>query len=127
MKVLQEIFFKERMFAVLFFFPLLNSVNGQTAMTNLQSRNLVSLNGKWNVIIDPTGIGEWRQVWLEKKPQKKTDFFEYSFEGGPTLKVPGDFNSQMRELTYFEGTIWYKKQFHYSPKKEKRLFFYFGA
>ena len=70
-------------------------------MINFQSRNLTSLNGEWNVIIDPTGIGEWRQIWLEKKPQKKTDFFEYSFEGGPIVKVPGDFNSQMCELSIF--------------------------
>src|SRR5687768_8114390 len=127
MKMLRKTFFKKQIPAILYFFLLLTNVNGQTAMINFQSRSLVSLNGDWNVIIDPTGIGEWRQVWLEKKPQKKTDFFEYSFEGGPTLKVPGDFNSQMRELAFFEGTIWYKKQFHYSPKKEKRLFFYFGA
>ena len=37
------------------------------------------------------GIGEWRQIWLEKKPQKKTDFFEYSFEGGPSIKSAGRF------------------------------------
>src|SRR5688500_9298977 len=127
MKMLRKIFLKKRMPAVLFFFLLLDNVKSQTAMINYQSRNLVSLNGEWNVIIDPTGIGEWRQIWLEKKPQKKTDFFEYSFEGGPTLKVPGDFNSQMRELTYFEGTVWYKKQFHYKLQKERRLFLYFGA
>ena len=60
--------------AVLFCFLLVNNASGQTAMINFQSRNLVNLNGDWNVIIDPTGIGEWRQVWLEKKPQKKTDF-----------------------------------------------------
>ena len=75
-------FLKNWLLAHLFFFLLVDS-NGQTAMINFQSRNLTSLNGEWNVIIDPTGIGEWRQIWLEKKPQKKTDFFEYSFEGGP--------------------------------------------
>jgi len=118
---------KVRMFAFLIFTFSVNCLSAQTAMVNIPSRHLTSLNGEWNVIIDPTGIGEWRQVWLEKKPQKKTDFFEYSFEGGPVLKVPGDFNSQVRELTYYEGTVWYRKQFNYSPKKEKRLFLYFGA
>lgn len=102
-------------------------VKSQTAMINVQSRELISLNGEWNVIIDPTGIGEWRQVWLEKQPQKKTDFFEYSFEGGQLLNVPGDFNSQMCELTYFEGTVWYKKEFNYKVHSEKRVFLYFGA
>ncbi|MWN75558.1 glycoside hydrolase family 2 [Labilibaculum sp. A4] len=96
-------------------------------MVNVQSRNLTSLNGKWKVIIDPTGIGDWRQVWQEKKPQKKTDFVEYSFEGGPELDVPGDFNTQMPELTYFEGTVWYKKQFSHTKREDKRLFLYFGA
>lgn len=115
---------------ILVFFSsfLLNKLlSGQLAMINIHSRNTTSLNGDWNVIVDPVGAGDWRQVWLEKKPQKKTDFFEYSFEGSPVLKVPGDFNSQMRELTYYEGTVWYKKQFHYTLQKEKRLFLYFGA
>lgn len=99
----------------------------QTAMVNVQARKTTSLNGKWTAILDPTGIGDWRQVWLEKKPQKKTDFFEYSFEGAPVLQVPGDFNSQMCELTYYEGIVWYKKQFNHSVKMGKRLFLHFGA
>ena len=99
----------------------------QTAMVNVDSRDLKSLNGQWSVLIDPTGIGDWRQVWLEKKPEKKTDFYEYSFQGAPELKVPGDFNSQKPELTYYEGTVWYKKQFDYTLKQGKRLFLYFGA
>ena len=99
----------------------------QTAMINVQARNTTSLNGKWTVILDPTGIGDWKQVWQEKKPQKKTDFVEYSFEGGPELQVPGDFNSQLPELTYFEGTVWYKKTFNYKIREGKRLFLHFGA
>jgi len=104
-----------------------NYLNAQTAMVNVQSRSLTSLNGNWQVILDPTGIGDWKQVWQEKKPQKKTDFVEYSFEGGPMLKVPGDFNSQLCELTYFEGTVWYKKVFNFKSKEGKRLFLNFGA
>jgi beta-glucuronidase len=99
----------------------------QTGMISAPSRNTTSLNGIWNVILDPTGIGEWRQLWQEKKPELKTDFVEYSFEGGPQLKVPGDFNSQMSELTFLEGVVWYKKEFNYSISKGKRLFIYFSA
>ena len=117
---------KGKLLALLALFILIN-VKGQTAMVNSQARNFKSLNGKWKVIIDPTGIGDWRKVWQEKQPQKKTDFVEYSFEGGPVLHVPGDFNAQMCELTYFEGTVWYKKQFDYSMKEGKRLFLHFGA
>lgn len=106
---------------------LTSSVNAQTAMINIQSRELASLNGKWKALIDPTDAGGYRQVWQEKKPQKKTDFFEYSFEGAPELKVPGDFNSQMRELTYFEGTVWYRKRFSHTIREGKRIFLHFSA
>lgn len=112
---------------VLFTMVSVKLVTGQTAMINVQSRDRTSLNGDWKAMIDPAGRGEYLRVWLEKKPQKKTDFFEYSFEGAPVLKVPGDFNSQMPELTYYEGTVWYKKQFTSSLQPGKRLFVHFGA
>ncbi|KJF43943.1 glycoside hydrolase family 2 protein [Draconibacterium sediminis] len=118
---------KEWMLVFLIFIFFAGSANAQTAMINVQARKTTSLNGKWTVIIDPIGVGEGKQVWQEKKSQKKTDFVEYSFEGGPELQVPGDFNSQLCELTYFEGTVWYKKQFNYSVKADKRLFLHFGA
>jgi beta-glucuronidase len=104
-----------------------NTACAQSAMTNLPGRRCVSLNGQWQVIIDPMGIGAWRQVWMEKKPEKKTDFIEYSFEGGPLLKVPGDFNTQKPELTYYEGTVWYKKTFQCRLQKNKKIFLHFGA
>jgi len=96
-------------------------------MINTGSRNCTSLNGSWNVIIDPADGGNYRQVWKEKKALSKTEFYEYSFEGGPELKVPVDFNSQLPELTYYEGTIWYKKSFQFQADKKKRQFIHFGA
>jgi beta-glucuronidase len=104
-----------------------NWTNAQTAMINVQSRHLTSLNGKWKVMVDPGNIGGWKKFWIEPKLEKKTDFFEYSFNGGPELNVPGDFNSQLCELTFFEGSVWYKKQFTISKKKNSRLFLHFGA
>ena len=96
-------------------------------MTNVYGRQRTSLNGEWQAIIDPTGVGDWRQVWTERKPQKKTDFVEYAFDGGPTLQVPGDFNTQRPELLYVEGTVWYKKTFTHKPAAGKRYFLYFVA
>jgi beta-glucuronidase len=114
-------------FCPLTIFPSLNYVHAQSAMANVFGRNTVSLDGDWQVIIDPTGAGDWRQVWKEQKPQKKSDFIEYAFEGGPTLHVPGDFNTQIPELAYTEGTVWYKKPFTYTRKNNKRLFLHFSA
>jgi beta-glucuronidase len=119
---------KQRIPVFLTIFLIAGNLWAQTAMINVHGRsNTTSLNGKWTVIIDPTGIGEWRQVWEEKQPQRKTDFVEYSFDGGPELQVPGDFNTQMCELTYFESTVWYKKQFDYALQSGNRLFLHFGA
>lgn len=119
--------FKKWIPAFLSIILFMGNLCAQTAMVNVEARNTISLNGKWTVILDPAGAGEYKQVWQEKKPQKKTDFVEYSFDGGPELNVPGDFNSQMCELAYLEGTVWYKKQFNWSVKDGKRLFLHFGA
>jgi beta-glucuronidase len=113
--------------AILVLVLMVGNLSAQTAMINVDGRNTTSLNGQWTVLLDPTGIGDRKQVWQEKKPQSKTDFVEYSFDGGPELQVPGDFNSQMCELSYFEGTVWYKKQFSYTISEGKRLFLHFGA
>ena len=108
-------------------FTFLPYAYADLAMTNVYGRDVVSLNGQWDAIIDPTGIGDWRKVWEERKPAKKTDFFEYSFDGGPSLTVPGSFNTQLPEITFLEGTVWYKKTFTAQPSKHKRLFLHFGG
>jgi beta-glucuronidase len=119
------VFKKEILVALVILFC--NYLQAPTAMMNVQSRHLISLNGKWNVLVDPGDIGGWKQFWIERKPQKKTDFFEYSFDGAPELNVPGDFNSQMCELSFYEGSVWYRKLFNISKKKDTRLFLHFGA
>jgi len=44
------------------------------------------------------------------------------------MLVPRDWNSQKENLSYYEGTIWYKKSFDYNlSAKGNRLFVYFGA
>ena len=50
------------------------SLNGQSAMTNVRGRHCVSLNGKWQIIIDPVGAGDWRKIWQERKAREKNRF-----------------------------------------------------
>jgi beta-glucuronidase len=99
----------------------------QTAIANIYGRNITSLNGDWQAIVDPADAGDYRQVWRDKKATSKTEFIEYSFDGGPTLRVPGDFNTQLPELSVYEGVVWYKKTFVFTAIQGKRQFIYFGG
>ena len=88
-------------------------LRSQTLLANIEGRNFTSLNGKWEIIIDPfnAGAGNWKPVWKDLHPKGKYDFYEYQFDNAITLNVPGDWNSQQPNLLYFEGTVWYKKHF----------------
>ena len=102
-------------------------VVGQDILINVHGRNVQSLNGKWDAIIDLYDQGRKNKIYLNKKPLGKTDFYEYSFENGLRLNVPSDWNSQNPELKYYEGTVWYARKFDVQKKENKRLFLYFGA
>ena len=43
------------------------------------------------------------------------------------MTIPGDWNSHDDQLFYYEGTVWFKKSFDYTPQDNKRIFVYFGA
>jgi beta-glucuronidase len=104
-------------------------------ITNIPGRNAISLNGSWQVIIDPyeTGYYDYRfqprgdGYFKNTKPQSPSDLIEYDFDSAQQLQVPGDWNSQDQRLLFYEGTLWYKKSFDYQRKVRKRLFVYFGA
>jgi len=94
-------------------------------MINVYGRQNTSLNGTWNAIIDLFNQGINKSVWLNRKPTNNTEFFEYGWENGLQLKVPGDFNSQSPHLLYYEGTVWYGR--HFKGVSGERQFLYFGA
>lgn len=115
---------------VLFLAVSLDSIAGDF-MTNVYGRNFRDLGGKWDAIIDLYDQGERMQVYKNNKPSGKTDFYEYSFDGSLRLNVPGDWNSQLPQLEYYEGTVWYSRHFDASDdvlnNASKRQFLYFGA
>ena len=104
-------------------------------ITNVDNRHTTSLNGKWNIIIDPyeTGYFDYRYqpsqygYFNNAKPQDKSDRIEYSFDSDRQLNVPGDWNTQDDQLFLYEGTIWYHKDFSFNRKSDHRYFLYFGA
>ena len=104
-------------------------------IANVFGRKHQSLNGDWHTIVDPyeNGYYDYRYEPLaepygkNKKPASVSDRIEYDFDQSPTLKVPGDWNSQRPELSLYEGTVWYKTSFRSQRTPGRRRFLHFGA
>lgn len=102
---------------------------------NVHARQTISLDGAWGIIVDPfeTGYYDYRYrpspygYFRDQKMENPWDLIEYDFDTGPTLHVPGDWNTQDERLFFYEGTVWYKQTFAYAPAEGQRAFLYFGA
>jgi beta-glucuronidase len=106
-----------------------------TLLVNIDHRPATSLNGDWHVIVDQyaTGLYDFHQnlrkdgffmnapLDLNGNPQ------DYNFANASTLKVPGDWNTQRPDLLYYEGPIWYQRDFDHTAKPNTRTFLHFGA
>ena len=96
-------------------------------LTGADRRPATSLDGDWAAIVDPyfSGSNGW---FLNRKAQPGDTFpTEYDFAKAPTLKVPGDWNTQRESLFYYEGPIWYERDFTYQPREHTRTFLHIGA
>jgi beta-glucuronidase len=104
----------------------------------------VSLDGEWKTIIDPyeTGFYDYRRepkdqssspsradsFFLDVKPADPSERIEYDFDKSPSLRVPGDWNTQRPELMYYEGSLWYRRKFDFAGFSEgQKVFLRFGA
>ncbi len=104
-------------------------------LQNIHSREKITLDGLWNIIIDPLENGYYNYRWqprgdgyfMNDKMKSPSDLIEYDFDTDYQLMVPGDWNTQMEKLYYYEGTVWYKKSFDYSVTEGKKAYLYFGA
>jgi len=104
-------------------------------ITGADRRPAMSLNGEWHVIPDPYQAGlyfnkhELARGWFVNQKAKPGDTgpVDYDFAKSPTLKVPGDWNTQKTELFWYEGLMWYEKDFSYEVKAHTRVFLHVGA
>ncbi|MBR4387830.1 MAG: beta-glucuronidase [Prevotella sp.] len=102
---------------------------------NVMSRQSLSLNGDWHYLVDvqEEGYYDYRMKpidWgfmLNAKPQRPEDLIEYNFDAAPTMRVPGDWNTQDERLFFYEGTVWLQRYFDYKPQGNRRALLYFGA
>jgi beta-glucuronidase len=112
------------------------------APLNACARQALSLNGTWHIIIDPydNGYFNYRRqphdaspnptagYFLDRKPADRSELVEYDFDRSPTLLVPRDWNSQDARLLYYEGSVWYRRTFDFTPSApDRRVFVYFGG
>lgn len=106
----------------------------------LSARTVVSLDGDWNYIVDPQNIGtksyhcdpdsdtDNMNFGRNARVKNKFQLLEYDFSVADTLKVPGDWNTQKKELFWYEGTLWYSRQFEFTkPSSGTRTFVKFGG
>lgn len=96
-------------------------------ITNIPGRTTVNLDGAWHAIVDPYENGVGSGFFRDEKPRSKSDRVEYSFDLSPVLNVPGDWNTQSEGLMFYEGPVWYRREFSYPKRPGTRVFVYFGA
>ena len=105
-------------------------------LTGADRRPAMSLDGEWGSIVDPYFSGlfsfhheEKKNGWFRNYKAKPDDPFptEYDFGKAPKLKVPGDWNTQRESLMFYEGPVWYEKDFSYEPKPRTHVFLHVGA
>ena len=136
---------KRKVVGLLALTAILQLAAQEPLLQNAYNRPSTSLNGNWKYIIDPYETGyrnhrNWlpfdevastkasaKPYYMDKVVENRWDRVEYNFNTAPELVVPGDWNSQLEKLEYYEGTVWYRTTFDYEPKKENLVFLYFGA
>ena len=110
---------------------------GTLNLSNVLQRTRMSLDGAWNVIVDPYEMGyigilgdrNDRGFFRDHAPRHPGDRVEYDFDTSPTLTVPGDWNTQDERLHYYEGTIWYRRKVSVTAEQVAtgRVFLHIGA
>lgn len=123
-------------FAFLLIGQIYLHAQSSTVLANVDHRSSMSLNGDWHTIVDPYATG----LYTFHHELRKDGFFlngaaepgsdrlvEYDFAKSPTLKVPGDWNTQSAKLFYYEGIVWYQRDFNFAPQAHHRTFLHIGA
>jgi beta-glucuronidase len=120
--------------------PAARAVN----IPNLYLHSGQSLNGEWKIIIDPYENGYYNyryeqrdqhkepnrgeSYFLDSKPLDPSERVEYDFDKSDSLQVPGDWNTQRKDLYFYEGTLWYRRTVDFAGAKAgERTFLRFGA
>ena len=116
-------------------FALAAAAQQTTLLVDVDHRPQTSLDGPWHYIADP-----YRDGWGSNPDHPSLHGYaanahyvpggplvQYDFSRSPTLNVPGDWNSQDKSLFYYEGLLWYQRDFPVHLKPHTHLFIHFAA
>jgi beta-glucuronidase len=110
-----------------------------TLLVASDQRAAVSLDGDWHIMADPylAGLysfhgafdanGYFKDEEGGRGSETGNKLIEYNFSRSPTIKVPGDWNTQKEWLKLYEGALWYERHFTYQPVAGHRAFLHIGA
>ena len=96
-------------------------------LAHVGGRAGVSLNGPWHFLVDTYDRGEMQRFWENRAPRYPGELIEYGFADAETLEVPGDWNTQRPELFFYEGVVWYQRDFDFVSAAGARQVLHFGA
>lgn len=117
--------------------PIAAQTSLQTLLVGVDHRAVTTLDGDWHYLVDQaparalyTSNGQIndRSYALNEHPNiVGRHNQEYDFATAPTLRVPGDWNTQVPQLFNYEGVIWYERDFDFQPSAATRTFLHIGA
>ncbi len=110
----------------------------RTLLVGADRRPAQSLDGEWHYLVEQPPA---RELYDDKGNIRDNGYAlnthpnissgphnsEYDFSTAPTLRVPGDWNTQDPTLLRFEGVVWYQRDFDFAPQPGARTFFHVGA
>jgi beta-glucuronidase len=120
--------------ALLLASPVIAQTN-TTLLVDIDHRTTTTLDGDWHTIVDPYSTG----LYTFHQELRKDGFFmnapfnpagdphDYNFAAAPNLRVPGDWNTQRPDLFFYEGVVWYQKDFEHTAQPNTRTFLHIGA
>ena len=114
--------------------PLIHAEK-MTLLVDSDHRSAMSLDGDWHYIVDPyrngwgtnEAIPDLKGYAADRRFTLGGPLVEYDFSKSPVLKVPGDWNTQNAQLYYYEGLLWYEREFNYHAKAGNKAFLHVGA
>ena len=103
----------------------------EAVLNFVDSRTIQSLNGTWNLIVDPMDMGAPGSIFggwaTTRTPVDEWQLLEYSYPAARKVRVPGDFNTQFDDLFFYRDSVWYQRSVDTAIKPGSRYHLWFGG